>query len=119
VVDVGDVRVRVHDRCVHMPVGVRLARIDSRRMLMLVLLVVHMPVLVRERFVRMLVRVPIGEHADSAERHQHERDAGHNGEQLTERQRDDDASECAVANSAASRAAPMSHSAYASRMLTP
>jgi hypothetical protein len=70
VVDVGAVPVRVHDRRMLVPVRVRFARIDARRMLVLVVLLVRMPVLVRECFVRVVVRVALREHAAGAERHQ-------------------------------------------------
>ena len=53
------VRVLMPHRLVLMPMGVRLG--DWSVVVMLVMFVVDMPVLVRERFMKMFVLVPFGE----------------------------------------------------------
>ena len=75
-VPVGDVRImrmRVHHRLVLVGMRVRLARVDPRGVLMLVVLVVDMRMRVGERLVMMLVVVPLAQVQRHASHHQHAR----------------------------------------------
>ena len=70
VVQVGVVRVPVHERRVAVPVGVRLLHRPAGNVRVPVVLVVHVPVLVLHRLVRVLVLVPLGQVEPEAEGHE-------------------------------------------------
>lgn len=70
-VQIGVVRVLVAHRFVLMPVRVRLGH--GAIVVMLVVLVVNMTVLMRHRFVKMLVIVPFGEMEPESQSHQQRR----------------------------------------------
>ena len=111
----------MRERRVPVRVAVRLVQVHSRRVLVLVVRVVDMEVIVLQRLVRMRVRVARPDEQDDSQRH------GSHGTQLAASQalseqghRRERSDEGAVANRAASRAAPSSRSAYTSRrMLRP
>jgi len=69
-VDVGEVRVRVRHWLVEMGVAVRLARVGSGGMLVLMVLVVGVAVRVLQPLVRVLVPVLLGEVQPHARSHQ-------------------------------------------------
>lgn len=70
VVDVGVVRMAVHQRLVPMPVGVRLTYRVLRVVRVPVVLVVHVQVLVLHPLVVMLVLVALGDVQPNAHRHE-------------------------------------------------
>lgn len=61
VVQIGIVRVPVHQRRMAVPMGMRLARWRVRPMCVLMMLVVMMPVLVLQNLMNMFVIVPLGQ----------------------------------------------------------
>ena len=71
VVQIGIMRVLVHERQVPVTVRVRLARRIARLVRVPVMRVVDMAVLVLERLVRVLVLMPLGEMEVKTDRHQH------------------------------------------------
>ena len=70
VVNVAHVRMRVHDRNVAVRVAVGLGRIDPGRMLVVMVLVVDVPMVVRERLVRMEMNVAITDEQHHTARHE-------------------------------------------------
>jgi hypothetical protein len=70
VMQIGEVRMPMHQRQVPMQMRVRLARRVVRTVAMLVMLVVGVPVLVLHRFVNMLMLMSFGEMEPQAQRHQ-------------------------------------------------
>ena len=70
VVQIGVVRMPMHQARMAMPVGMRLAEWVGRFVLVLVVRIVAMAVLVLHRFMHMLVLVLFGQVQPDAERHQ-------------------------------------------------
>ena len=70
VVEVGIVWVPVHERLVTVPMGMRLLPQLARRVCVLVVFVVHVPVLMFHRLVGVLVLVPLGQVQVEAEGHE-------------------------------------------------
>ena len=68
--NVGIVGVRMRESLVRVPVRVWLATVPGKGVLMLMMRVMPMRVLVLERFVRVLMRVPLGEMQPHAHCHQ-------------------------------------------------
>jgi len=91
VMEVGIVHVLVPHRLVLMPMGVRLG--DWSVVVMLVMFVVDMPVLVRERFMKMFVLVPFGEMQPKAKPHQQRREGQLGRQRLAKAQGDQSADE--------------------------
>ncbi len=69
--DVREMAVSVGEPLMRMRMDVGLARLYPRRMLMLVVFIVHMPMVVRERLVRMLMLVPFCKMEPHSKGHQH------------------------------------------------
>ena len=67
---IGIVRVPVCDADMPMPMGVRFARRIGRRVIVLMVLVMTMPMLVFHGFVQMLVLVPLGQMEPQPKAHQ-------------------------------------------------
>lgn len=74
VMDVGIVRMRVHEPRMGMAVRVRFCGRILGSVLMLVMRIVHVTVLVHERFMHVLVLVSLGEVQCQAHRHERCRD---------------------------------------------
>ena len=70
VVEIGIMRMSVHERTVAVPVGVRLALRIATAVRVPVVLVVHMTVLVLHRRVLVLMLVPLGQVQVEAKRHE-------------------------------------------------
>ena len=69
VMDIGEVRMRVHERVVFVRMAVRLLAVPREIVPVLVMLVVTMPMLVLERFVFMRVFVAFAQVQPDADRH--------------------------------------------------
>jgi hypothetical protein len=74
VMQIGIMRMPMHDRRMTMPVRMRLSRRYVGPMLMLVMIVVPMPVLVLRRVMNVLVIVLLGQVQPESETHQTSRD---------------------------------------------
>lgn len=68
------VRMRVHQRRMNMRMRVRLAAVPRKIVRMLMVFVVRVAMIVFERFVRVLMRVPLADMQPHADRHQYARD---------------------------------------------
>lgn len=73
VMDVGEMRVRMCQRLVNVRMRVRLARVDARRVLVLVMFVVNVAVCVFQSLVQMFMFVLFGEMQPDTKTHQHAR----------------------------------------------
>lgn len=71
--EIGIMRVTVHQPRMRMKMGMRLARRIGRPVRMLVVRIVTMAMLMHHRFVHMLMRMMLGEMEEEAETHQHGR----------------------------------------------
>jgi hypothetical protein len=71
VMQVGIMRVLVHDRQMAMSMRVWFYRRIAQAVRVLVVLIMHMAMLVFERLVRVLVLMPLGEMQVDPDRHQH------------------------------------------------
>lgn len=81
---VTDVCVRVHEMLVSMRMAVRPGRVHSLRMCMLVMGIVHMPMIVLERFVHMDMLVTISDEEPNTDGHHSGRDEIESGPRLVE-----------------------------------
>lgn len=70
VVDVRKVRVAMHQRIVHMRMGVRFLAVPREIMRVLVMFVVAMAMIMRQRFMRVLVSMTLADVQPNAHRHQ-------------------------------------------------